>query len=199
MNVRCCNVTRVFRAMKLPLLKLRIRTAFCPSRVTRLPPSMVVLTLMGRFMVAVIGMVTGAVPQLNVMTPPRVTAVFSALNVQLAGVPVPTTVVGLETSAGCAPAGSGPLQWVGITRPPPMPETPPVPATPPVPLAPPLPVVPPVPAPPPELLDQARSSRARACHDVCAVRTWPVTRTPRTAAALPVKVNVWLLAVALNG
>jgi hypothetical protein len=33
-------------------------------------------------------------PQSNVMTPPFVTAALSAPNVQLAAVPVPTTVVG---------------------------------------------------------------------------------------------------------
>jgi hypothetical protein len=61
--------------------------------------------LIGRFIVAVIGMVTGAHPQLNVMTPPLVTAALSALKVQLAEVPLPTTVVGLDTSAACPAAG----------------------------------------------------------------------------------------------
>src|SRR5581483_9657737 len=121
--------------------KRRICTAFWPSSVIRLPPSMTVLVAVGRFMVAVTGMVTGAGPQLNVMTPPRPTAALSAANVQLAAVPVPITAVGRDTSAGCAPAGSPLLQWVGITRPllPPVPLAPPVPA-PPVPLAPPVPV-----------------------------------------------------------
>jgi hypothetical protein len=45
-------------------------------------------------------MLTGALPQLKVMTPPSVTAALSSLNVQLAAVPVPTTVVGLDVSAG---------------------------------------------------------------------------------------------------
>jgi hypothetical protein len=39
----------------------------------------------------VTAIVTGALPQLNVMAPPDVTAVLSALYVQLAAVPVPTT------------------------------------------------------------------------------------------------------------
>src|SRR6185369_7111661 len=110
--------------------------------VIRFPPSMTVLVAVGRFMVAVTGIVTGAGPQLNVMTPPRPTAALSAANVQLAAVPVPITAVGRDTSAGCAPAGSGLVQWVGITRPlPPPVPVPPVPA-PPVPLAPPVPVPP---------------------------------------------------------
>src|SRR5690349_6005606 len=93
-----------------------MRTAFCPSSVTRPPPSMTVLTLVGRFRVAVTGIVTAALPQLNVMMPPRVTAVCSAANVQLAAVPVPTTVVGLDTSTACAPAGSALLQCVEIYK-----------------------------------------------------------------------------------
>src|SRR5579863_528922 len=50
-------------------------------------------------------MVAGALPQLNVMTPPAETADCSALNVQLATVPVPTTVVGEDVLAGCPRAG----------------------------------------------------------------------------------------------
>src|SRR4051812_32674736 len=97
-----------------------MRTAFWPSRVTLLPPSMTVLTLVGRFMVAVIGMVTGEAPQLNVMTPPRVTAVFRAAKLQLAALPVPTTVVGCETSTGCALDGSGELQLERVPGGPPV-------------------------------------------------------------------------------
>jgi len=51
-------------------------------------------------------MVTGSGPQLNVMTPPALTAVERAWKVQLAEVPMPTTVVGLLVSTGCASAGS---------------------------------------------------------------------------------------------
>jgi hypothetical protein len=51
-------------------------------------------------------MVTGALPQLKVMTPPVCTAAVSAAAVQLAAVPVPTTVVGFEVSAAMAAAGT---------------------------------------------------------------------------------------------
>src|SRR5450432_3511004 len=71
---------------------------------------MTVFLVVGRFMVAVIGMVTAPLPQLKVMTPPEVTAALSALNVQLAAVPVPTTVVGFETSAGFPFVGTPALQ-----------------------------------------------------------------------------------------
>ncbi len=55
---------------------------------------MTVFLLIGKFMVDVTARVTGAAPQLNVMTPPFSTAALSAAKVQLAGVPVPTTAVG---------------------------------------------------------------------------------------------------------
>jgi hypothetical protein len=58
------------------------------------------------FAVAVIVIVTGAGPQLNVMTPPRATASTTARDVQLAGVPVPTTRVGREVSTARASAGT---------------------------------------------------------------------------------------------
>jgi hypothetical protein len=54
--------------------------------------------------------VTGAVPQLKVMVPPLLTAELSAPKVQLAGVPVPTTVVGFDVSAGVPAAGMAVLQ-----------------------------------------------------------------------------------------
>jgi hypothetical protein len=83
---------------------------------------MTVLVVVGTFRVAVTAMVTGAVPQLKVMTPPLVTAVESALNVQLPVVPLPTTVVGFDTSAGWPPAGIPaehlPLGFPGIVVPP---------------------------------------------------------------------------------
>ena len=93
-------------AWKSALLKLRICTAPPPSSVILLPPSMTVFLLVGRLSVAVTWMVTGALPQLKVMMPPVVTAVCSGLKVQLAAVPVPTTVVGCEVSAGCPAAGT---------------------------------------------------------------------------------------------
>jgi len=67
-----------------------------------LPPSITVSVVVNKFKVAVTGIVTGEVPQLKVMTPPFATAELSELSVQLAAVPLPTTVVGCETFAGCA-------------------------------------------------------------------------------------------------
>jgi hypothetical protein len=51
-------------------------------------------------------MVTGPVPQLKVMTPPLLAAAWSRLKVQLAALPVPTTEVGVEMSAGWPRAGT---------------------------------------------------------------------------------------------
>jgi hypothetical protein len=51
--------------------------------------------------------VVGSGPQLKVMTPPVATAATKVAPVQLAGVPVPTTVVGIETSSACASGGIG--------------------------------------------------------------------------------------------
>jgi hypothetical protein len=47
----------------------------------------------------------GAGPQSKVMTPPLATAATNASPVQLAGVPVPITVVGDEASSACASGG----------------------------------------------------------------------------------------------
>src|SRR5882672_10173355 len=66
---------------------------------------MTVFLLVGTFSVAVTGIVTAPLPQLKVMIPPAVTAVRSEANVQLAAVPVPTTVVGFEVPAGTPLAG----------------------------------------------------------------------------------------------
>src|SRR3954469_24514996 len=116
---------------------------------------MTVSLVVGNFIVAVIAMVTGAVPQSKVMTPPLVTAVLSALNVQLPAVPVPMTDAGFETSAGWPAAGTpalhDPLGFPAVTVPlPPVPVVllPPV-ALPPAPvvLLPPV-ALPPVPVPP---------------------------------------------------
>ena len=102
---------------------------------------MTVFLFVGRFIVAVIGMVTAPLPQLKVMTPPLPTAVLSAANVQLAEVPVPITLVGLDTSAGCPLDGTPALHDpFGL---PAWPD-PPVPVVPPVLVVPPVPVVPPV-------------------------------------------------------
>ena len=74
------------------------------------------------FAVAAIKMVTGFGPQLKVITPPLATAATKAAEVQLAGVPVPTTVVGLATLAGCAAAGIA--QLVALLCPPELREPP---------------------------------------------------------------------------
>jgi hypothetical protein len=50
--------------------------------------------------------VTGAEPQLNVMTPPAATAATTAADVQLAGVPLPITWSGWLVSAGWPAAGT---------------------------------------------------------------------------------------------
>src|SRR6476660_2996184 len=78
-----------------------------PLRVTRPPPSITTRALaLWTFAVAARVMVTGAGPQLNVMTPPAATARTTASEVQLAGVPVPTTRSGWRVSTGCASAGT---------------------------------------------------------------------------------------------
>jgi len=94
---------------------------------------MTVFLVMGRFSVAEIGIVTAPSPQLNVMTPPAVAAACSAPNVQLAAVPVPTTAVGLDVSAGWPFAGTPALhEPFGLPAPPvaPGPPLPPGPLPP---------------------------------------------------------------------
>jgi plastocyanin len=51
-------------------------------------------------------MVTGLLPQSNRMIPPRATAATTALEVQLAGVPVPTIRLALRVSTARASAGT---------------------------------------------------------------------------------------------
>src|SRR5438552_8837454 len=111
---------------------------------------MTVFLLVGTFMVAVTAIVTGSAPQANVMMPPLVTAACSALKVQLAAVPVPTTVVGVAVFTGWPRAGTPALQEP-LGLPAPLEPTPVVPPAPPVallPPAPPLPRAPPLAAPP---------------------------------------------------
>jgi hypothetical protein len=55
--------------------------------------------------VAAIVIVTGDGPHENVMMPPAATAATTAAEVQLAGVPRPTTRVGCEVSTAAASAG----------------------------------------------------------------------------------------------
>ena len=102
----------------------RIRRAPWPSRVTFPPPSMTTSgLLLNTRAVAAILIVTGSGPQSNVITPPAATALTTACEVQLAGVPRPTTWSGLELSAGPAPAGMEAVPpglpgsgWAGVTR-----------------------------------------------------------------------------------
>lgn len=78
----------------------RMRTAPPPLSVILPPPSS---TTSGRLLntlaVCVMVIVTGSAPQLKVMTPPCATAFTTAADVQLAGVPLPITVVGDATLA----------------------------------------------------------------------------------------------------
>src|SRR6185295_8881172 len=103
----CCSVSEWSFASQLPLSQCRMRTLSSPSSVILLPPSMTVSWSIGRSIVAVTLIVTGSSPQSKVMIPPCMTAALSLSNVQLAALPSPTTVVGLETSAGLASSGSG--------------------------------------------------------------------------------------------
>jgi hypothetical protein len=60
--------------------------------------------------VAVIVVVTGSGPQSNVMIPPAATAATTASDVQLAGVPEPTTRSGRDVSTGWPRLGAAPRQ-----------------------------------------------------------------------------------------
>ena len=79
-----------------------------PLSVTLPPPSSTIFgpLALRTFAVAAILIVTGAGPQLNVMTPPAATAFTTAAEVQLAGVPVPMVRVGFEVSTARASAGT---------------------------------------------------------------------------------------------
>src|SRR6218665_1686 len=117
--VHPCALSQVFM--------YRMRCLPAPLSVTRPLPSMTISGPLSLKIFAVLSSVrvTGSGPQSNVMTPPRATASTKAALVQLAGVPVPTTVVGLEMSARPAstgtahvasafglPAGGPSLGWV---------------------------------------------------------------------------------------
>src|SRR5262249_47406516 len=103
---RCWRVRPKVLVIHPGLLKLRMRTALPPSGVFLLPPWMAVFLLVGTSSWAVTAMVKGAGPQSKVTTPPVFTAWLRAPKVQLAAVPVPTTVVGLEVSTGFPCAGT---------------------------------------------------------------------------------------------
>src|SRR5262249_28046452 len=78
-----------------------------PDSVTLSPPSITSFdaVLFTTLAVADRTMVAGAAPQSKVMTPPLATAATNAALVQLAALPVPTTVVGDETSSARASLG----------------------------------------------------------------------------------------------
>src|SRR5690242_17203192 len=88
-----------------------MRTFPPPLRVTLLPPSRTIFGPLSLNTLAVSSrvIVTGSGPQSNVTTPPFATASTTAAEVQLSGVPVPTTVVGLDTSSAAASAGTSQL------------------------------------------------------------------------------------------
>ena len=88
-NVRFCTV-RSGVARFQALVRCRMREAPPPLSVTVPPPSMVVSLATGTSEATVI--VTGSGPQSKVITPPAATAARNAASVQLAAVPVPTTV-----------------------------------------------------------------------------------------------------------
>src|SRR5690349_13464305 len=93
-RVRCCTVN----ATSLCTRKMRVVPP--PLSVTRPLPSMTVSFAI------VFGVVTtsvvGAVPQLKTTTPPAPIAAASAASLHEEGLPEPTTVVGLDTSAAIA-------------------------------------------------------------------------------------------------
>ncbi len=73
----------------------RIRRSPPPLNVTRPPPSSTTrLLVFGTQAVLFIRIVTGLLPQLNVMIPPAATARITAAEVQFAGVPSPITWLG---------------------------------------------------------------------------------------------------------
>src|SRR6185369_4243127 len=80
--------------------------------VTLPPPSMTIgPVLLNTFAVSVSVRVIGAVPQLNVITPPLATAATKAAAVQLSGAPLPITVRGVAMLSACASAGIGHLPF----------------------------------------------------------------------------------------
>jgi hypothetical protein len=85
----------------------RMRILPPPLSVTLLPPSMTsfVPLSLNTLAVDVRTIFSGSGPQLNVMIPPFATALTNAAPVQLAAVPVPTTVVGEDTSSAWPSAG----------------------------------------------------------------------------------------------
>src|SRR5579862_5809079 len=83
-----------------------MRTLPPPSIVTTPPPTMTVSRPVGSSRVWVTVTVAPAEPQSNVTTPPLVSAADRAASVHEPAVPLPTTVVGLLTSAA----------WIGAVH-----------------------------------------------------------------------------------
>src|SRR5580693_5952441 len=98
MNARFCTVSSGVATFHA-LLMWRMRLDLPPLSVTSPPPSRVVSFETGSSDVTVI--VTGAGPQSKVTIPPAATADRSACSVQVEA-PVPTTVVGFDTSTSLA-------------------------------------------------------------------------------------------------
>src|SRR5437763_3046511 len=117
-NVRFCTVSRgvswlsqcdvVQPCAASHVFWYRIRCRPPPDSVTRPPPSSTTSGpfALRTFAVADIDIVTGAGPHANVMMPPAATATTTATDVQLSGVPVPTTRVGWDVSTARASAGT---------------------------------------------------------------------------------------------
>src|ERR1022692_5047952 len=85
-----CEVVHTWRLSQVSMY--RIRRTLPPVSVTLPPPSMTTCALVLRTLaVACITIVTGDGPQEKVITPPLATALTTAAEVQLAGVPVPMT------------------------------------------------------------------------------------------------------------
>src|SRR5579864_728725 len=86
----------------------RMRRLPPPLSVTRPPPSRTTRCLvLGTLAVAAIRIVTGLRPQLNLMIPPAATALTTAADVQLAGVPWPITWFGWLVFTARPAGGTG--------------------------------------------------------------------------------------------
>ena len=96
-SVMRCTVS-VGAAFSNEWTSCRMRVVSPPLRTTLPPPSIDVSLSTGAASGLVTVIVCSAAPQLNVTMPPRVTAVRSTASVHDAGVPVPTTEVGVVTS-----------------------------------------------------------------------------------------------------
>ncbi len=84
----------------------RIRILPPPLSVTLPPPSSTIWWLVFTTLaVAVMVIVTGFGPQLNVITPPLATALTTLVDVQPAGLPLPMTIPGLPVSTARAAGG----------------------------------------------------------------------------------------------